>query len=197
MKISLFLSMMTCIDIYLYIADITQNIRFSWTNSSWQHQLIWYINNFLTGQFDCRGLSVEPGAGDGEQEQLHPDLLRPREHLQPRGVWDQPRPPTHKYAHHYIANYYYYYCQHTSTLIITLPHIATHCQHTSTLIITLPTIYPVQGWLPCCFLLSCPCQNVHPEPGEASMLHTAQLGYALIGFCKLYEFYFYDRTEEN
>ena len=76
--------------------------------------------------------------------------------------------------------------QHTSTLIITLHYITLHHYITS---LHCQLFTPSKG--------SCPCQNVHPEPGEASILHTAQLGYALIGFCKLYEFYFYDRTEEK
>ena len=59
----------------------------------------------ISGQSYRGGFPVEPRASHGQQEQLHPDLLRPRQHLQPPGVRHQSLAPAHKYDHYFSPDY--------------------------------------------------------------------------------------------
>ena len=64
-------------------------------DDSWRTLIL--NSSSIPGQPHGGGLPVEPGARHGQQEQLHPDLLGPREHLQPRGVRHQSFPAPDKY----------------------------------------------------------------------------------------------------
>ena len=58
-------------------------------NDDIAHKALILNCSLIPGQPHRGGLPVEPRARHGQQEQLHPDLLRTREYLQPYGVRHQ------------------------------------------------------------------------------------------------------------